>query len=109
MNLLCAMCPILCAADPHSPHAPCHTQEELIASMATPDDTCLPFEHWVPVLPTPGSPADGDDGSDGAPERYHVALLGELARRRGREEEVELPAPPGLIEALTDEHAVTAW
>ena len=77
--------------------------------MATPDDTCLPFERWLPVTPTVGAPTEGRDGPDEstAPSRYHLALLGERARRRGREEEVELTAPPGLIDALTAEETVT--
>lgn len=78
----------------------------LLASMETPDDTCLPFANWLPVHPFVQESSAVEDNSRGPP-RYFVSLLGESQRRRQEEEEVELLAPAGLIEALTADSVVT--
>jgi len=86
--------------------------EDVIASMASPDDQCLPSSQWARVSPAvvKGSgTADRSGSGASVPRSYYVALLGERLRRRQDDEEIELAAPSGLVEALIAERTVTSF
>ena len=80
--------------------------KEVLAAMEQPDDKCLPFYTWRPVGPRVRS---GAAMAAGDADCYFVSLLGERDRRRQVDDEVELAAPVGLIEALSSEDDVTRF
>ena len=83
--------------------------EAMVDLMATPDTECRPYDEWERVEPMRRPNRWAGTAVEADAPLMKVALLGEVERRGQDEQVLELPAPDGLVQALTADAAVTSF